>query len=356
MTLEQECLLSYYKEIAAIDGSHNVTLVQHTESGQVFVKKVLTLFNADIYKYLHKQHIDNTPRIFEIIEDDNELILIEEYINGVTLRDIIDKNGHLPAEQAVSYTIQLCKILNQLHNGPRTIIHRDIKPSNIIITSDGILKLLDMNASKYYKEGLKRDTSLIGTAGYAAPEQYGFGASDVRTDIYAVGIILNEMITGRLPEEGKASGEVGRIIDKCTKLNASDRYSSVAELQNSLENLQAGTNISSKDKWYIPAGFRTGKNWVKVLAAIGYALLLAFSLSMKLNVDSDAALWANRISCFMVFYLIINCTVFWLFSGKNVIKAFWKRLITLMVSNILIIMIIVALMNIIISLITGVSL
>lgn len=105
-----------------------------------------------------------------------------------------------------------------MHSYYLPIIHRDIKPSNVIVTNDGIVKLLDMNAAKYYKGNAEEDTHLIGTVGYAAPEQYGFGESSVQTDIYALGVLLNYLIVGDIPKKGLSSGQIGRIVEKTQPL------------------------------------------------------------------------------------------------------------------------------------------
>ena len=88
----------------------------------------------------------------------------------------------------------LCNILEALHSMTPPIIHRDIKPSNIIITSYNYAMLLDFNAAKQFSGQNESDTVLIGTPGYAAPEQYGFGSSSPKTDIYSLGIVLREML------------------------------------------------------------------------------------------------------------------------------------------------------------------
>ena len=123
-----------------------------------------------------------------------------------------------------------CRILAQLHRAEPPIIHRDIKPGNIILTEDGTVKLLDMNAARQLSEGKEADTRLLGTAGYAAPEQYGFAQSDARTDIYAAGVLMNVLRTGCLPQEKLAGGSLRRIVRKCTHIDPNRRYASAGEL------------------------------------------------------------------------------------------------------------------------------
>ena len=129
-------------------------------------------------------------------------------------------------------------ILLNLQNMDRPIVHRDIKPSNIVITMDQDIYLLDMNVAKWYKPDEKEDTKLFASQYYAAPEQfgYGFSASSEKTDVYALGVILNEMITGKLPKEQKAKGPVWNIIEKCISLDPENRYT-VVELLIALREL-----------------------------------------------------------------------------------------------------------------------
>ena len=167
------------------------------------------------------------PRIFEAIEDQGRLTTVEEYIQGITLKKYIEENGSMSEETAVHFALILCRAVQQLHSFDLAVIHRDIKPENIIINNES-LYLLDLNAAKRAGTMAGRDTVLIGTPGFAAPEQYGFTPSDERTDIYAIGCVLNFMVTGKLPSEEKARGSIGKIVDRCTMMEPKKRLSSTA--------------------------------------------------------------------------------------------------------------------------------
>ena len=234
MNASEAYILSSYKEIAVLNAEHGVTLVQDTTSGIVYVKKILTIYNAEVYRTLKNHPVPGIPEIIEMVEEDDRLIVIEEYIGGQTLRAILDNGNLFPEEEAVRIVEQVCVIVNDLHSADPPIIHRDIKPSNIICTPDGSIRLLDMNAARKVVTGKSEDTQLIGTVGYAAPEQFGFGASTVQTDIYAIGVLLCELMTGVLPKERIPRGRIGRIIRKCTRLDPKDRYKSVRDLLDAL--------------------------------------------------------------------------------------------------------------------------
>ena len=241
MNTSDSLALSCYQQVAVLDKEHDVTLVQHSTTGSIYVRKRLSVYNIDVYRYLLDHHIRGIPAIEEIASQDGDLIVIEEYISGRTLQAVLDNGNLFPAADAVRIVSQLCLILREMHLAEPPIIHRDIKPSNIIITPDGSIRLLDMNAARFSAAGKAEDTSLLGTYGYAAPEQFGFGSSNAQTDLYSVGVLLCEMITGHLPKEGLPEGKVGEIIRKCTRIDPEDRYASVDDLLEVLHKFLAST-------------------------------------------------------------------------------------------------------------------
>ena len=125
----------------------------------------------------------------------------------------------------------VCNALHILHE--RNLVHRDVKPENVIITKTGRVVLIDFNASRKISTASK-DTVIMGTVGYVSPEQLGLSQSDARTDIYATGILLNVMMTGKHPTEKLAHGKVGRIVQKCTSVSPDERYQTVEKLMRAL--------------------------------------------------------------------------------------------------------------------------
>lgn len=162
--------MSDYKIISALNEEHKVYLVQSALSDKVYVQKILDVYNIHVYEYLYRNPVAGIPRLINYYEDNNQLIVIEEYISGTSLQKKID-NSDLSVSDIRSYMIMLCNILEALHSMTPPIIHRDIKPSNIIITSYNYAMLLDFNAAKQFSGQHESDTVLIGTPGYAAPEQ-----------------------------------------------------------------------------------------------------------------------------------------------------------------------------------------
>lgn len=235
---EDALALSVYQDLEYIDNRPDIILVRHRETGRKYVKKLLTIFNRSVYDYLKVKPIDHIPVINEIFESDNCLIVIEEYIEGKTIADILEE-GAIPEDRAINIVVEVCRILDIIHGLPTPIIHRDIKPSNIMVTPEDKVYLLDMNIAKWYDPGKTDDTRYMGTRFYAAPEQVGYGltASSAKSDVYALGILLNVMITRRFPKKERAGGRVWNIIERCISLNADDRYST-SEFMEALRELR----------------------------------------------------------------------------------------------------------------------
>lgn len=312
MTLEQELQLSYFRQIADIDAEHGIYLVQDIRNRKIYVKKLLTVYNADIYRFLLMHPIPNTPTLQLVIEDAGVLTVIEEYIPGDTVEELLAQHGIFSEDTVIALATQLCRILSVFHSCTPAIVNRDIKPSNIKITPDGVLKLIDMNAAKWSHSHTDRDTVLLGTQGYAAPEQYGFGPSSVLTDIYSVGVLMNVMLTGDLPNKAPAFGRISRIIEKCTELSPAARYQNTEELLNALLALnKADSRTESRCfRQYLPPGFRGRNPLVWLFSFIGYATLFSIGFGLEVENAGLTELIINRIA----FTMMEICIV--LFAGN----------------------------------------
>lgn len=307
MTLEQEYTLSFYREVTELNHTHHVSLVQHTETRQLFVKKVLTYYHPDVLSRLRSHPVPGVPKIHELIEDGETLIVIEDYIHGETVAQLLERRGTLSEEESISIIRQLCGILRPLHAASPPIVHRDIKPSNLILSQDGTLYLIDFNAAKTSQQSASRDTDLIGTHGYAAPEQYGFAPSGPATDIYAIGVLFNVLLTGTFPHVRTASGIPGLIIKTCTAIDPARRYSSVSRLAAALPN-SAWHGVQNKESkpssGWLPPGFRTKVWWKMLLAGGYYALALLLSAVQEVTNEQGEPiqgldLLCNQITCFL---------------------------------------------------------
>ena len=182
------------------------------------------------YEGLYSINCTNLPLIYDIINLDDGQVVLEEFIEGVTIAEVMESGKYrYMGARKVLYSV--CNALTVLHE--RGIVHRDIKPENVMIAKNGRVVLIDLNAARQISNASK-DTVIMGTVGYASPEQLGVTQSDARTDIYALGVLLNVMITGKHPSEKIAKGKAGRIVRKCTSVNPDERYQSAEKLANVL--------------------------------------------------------------------------------------------------------------------------
>ena len=295
--------IDHEKDYKVIDElSDNVFLVKSRIDGQFYVKKDLDVYSFEIYEYLKNHHINNTPVIYDIFTAGNDLIVIEQFISGKTLYDYVLKNGVLSESESVAIMKPLCSIVRELHGCKPPIIHRDIKPENIIVKSDGSVVLLDMNAAKFYSDKQTKDTYLLGTYGYAAPEQYGFGKANKASDIYGLGKVLNFMLTGDVNKP--VYGAIGDIIGKCTEIDYTNRYQNVDELLKALR-----TRLS----------IFTGLSRVKkVILSLFFVFFTMIFMTMESEeITNVVAVWVMRI----VYYITFMSTILYALNFADV----WKK-------------------------------
>lgn len=238
MNINKEFKLSLYEELKSIHKSRKVEifLVQNMQDEKIYIKKEIKEYTKEIYESIKNINSKNIPKIYEILENEDKLIIIEEFINGDTLQTILEKENKLKESEVIKYMISLCDVLNEIHSLNPPIIHRDIKPANIIMSNDNVLKLIDFDISRTYKEGESLDTTLLGTKGYASPEQFGFDQTDCRSDIYAMGVMMNVLTTGKHIKEELNNTLLKDIIKKCTHISAEKRYDNVLDLKVELKN------------------------------------------------------------------------------------------------------------------------
>lgn len=212
-----------YEELRLIKQSekNTVHLVREKAGNQIFIRKILK-GQHNIYLTLQNCQHPYLPKLYEVAMSDDTTTLIEEYVEGQSLG-----SAELSEKQLLSAVRELCFVLEFLHG--KGIIHRDIKPSNIILAKDGHIRLIDFDAARMLKDGLEQDTKLLGTRGYAPPEQYGFAQTDARADIYALGVTLKQLLGDKAQKP-----RYRRIIQKCTNLNPDNRYQSARQVKMAL--------------------------------------------------------------------------------------------------------------------------
>ena len=184
------------------------------------------------------------PRVVDLVEDPSTFSVVMDYVEGETLAALLQRRGRpFDQEDVVDWGLQLADVLGYLHSLTPPIIYRDMKPGNVILQPDGQVKLIDLGIARRYKPGNPADTVVLGTRGYAAPEQFDpQGQSDARTDIYALGVTLYRLITGHGPDEQPfeirpirtwdptLSEGLEKVIWRCTRPDPEARYQSCAEL------------------------------------------------------------------------------------------------------------------------------
>ena len=190
------------------------------------------------------------PSIIDVIDSDDTFIIVMDYIEGSSLLKLLKTEGAQPESRVVEWGKQLCDVLGYLHRQSPPVIYRDMKPANVMLKPDGSVALIDFGTAREFKDrDMVEDTTCLGTRGYAAPEQYGGkGQTDARTDIYCLGATMYHLLTGHNPAEPPyeikplrywlsqyAGSGLEKLIAKCTKQDAQERYQSCEELMYALE-------------------------------------------------------------------------------------------------------------------------
>ena len=201
------------------------------------------------------------PRIVDIIDNGKTLYVIMDYIEGESLDKILLEYGAQPEDMVLNWAMQLCDALGYLHSQKPPIIYRDMKPANVMLKPEGNLKVIDFGIAREYKEQNLADTTVLGTKGYAPPEQHGSRQTDARSDIYALGMTMHHLLTGVDPRPAdyvyapvrqwnpELSEGIEEIINKCTALDPEDRYQNCDELMYDLQHPdQIGQGIKRKKK------------------------------------------------------------------------------------------------------------
>lgn len=289
MTLEEESRLSFYRELTVLDEKKNIVLVQDIRNSELCVKKTLDIYSRDVYEQLASVRIEGVPAVKECVADDGKLIVVEEYVQGRSLKQVLDELGLLNEEQAYEIAVQLVDILVRLHQLESAIVHRDIKPSNIIIEKNGHVNLIDFNAARHVNADKNEDTRMLGTVYFAAPEQFGFGQSDERTDIYGLGATINYIMTGDKPGAGIAECRFSDILKKCLMVDAKDRYQSAEELRGVLDMLNYSIVQDNRKKAETAFGKDNTVSVVRTYHNIRDIIVKMYRKYQKRNYDIDTS-------------------------------------------------------------------
>jgi serine/threonine protein kinase len=230
----------------------NILAVKELRSGTLPLDKAgesLAQFRTEARILARLTH-PNLPKVYDYFSLPAAHYIVMEYINGRTLERVLAARPGKPLDEqlALSWALQICRAMHFLSvQKPRPIVFRDLKPSNILIARDGRVKLIDFGIARFFKEDKREDTYVYGTPGYAAPEQYGSGQTDVRSDIFSLGATLHHCLTGRNPSENPLnfpeprrinpaiSKEAAAIVNKAVDLEMEKRFQSALEMKQAIQ-------------------------------------------------------------------------------------------------------------------------
>ncbi|WP_407720612.1 serine/threonine protein kinase [Ruminococcus sp. JE7B6] len=254
----------------------NLDLVQNKFTRQLMVRRISPAADYPVLQTLCRIKHRNLMEIYDVKTQDGVCISLCEYINGMTLDMRVEYYQPFDIRSAKDILCQICDGLSQLHiNG---IVHRDIKPGNVMITDDGMVKIIDYSISRLIKPEQRKDTTVLGTAGYASPEQFGFTQTNGKTDIYACGVLLNYLLTGKLPNEQLHQGPLTTVIQQCIEIDENKRFASADELKKVLQ----GKKINRRRPFRPLPGFRSKHVFPKIITVFFYIVWI-FMLFVYIN-------------------------------------------------------------------------
>jgi serine/threonine protein kinase len=241
-------------------------------------------------------HHPGLTDVFDFFSEGDNAYVVMEYVEGERLDSLLNRSqdGRLPGQQAVEITVQLCQVLAYLHGQQPPVVFRDLKPDNLMFRPDGRLKLIDFGIARFFKAGQTQDTQPLGTPGYASPEQYGRRQTDPRSDIYSLGVLLHQMVTGYDPVDSPlmlppvmqlnpaVPPHLAAAVERATRHDPTQRFQNIAEFQAAL----------------VPGTIRLGPTQTKrpvpwiMAATVGVVVLLligGFWLAQRPGSDSPAS-------------------------------------------------------------------
>lgn len=222
----------------------------------------------EIMKKMADRKLSGIPKAYRIFEENGEVYLVREYIEGMSLAQMVLQKGGISEAEICRISRKICQTAEQFQNPNEPMIHRDIKPENIVVTPGSEVVFIDFGTMRSYKKDGSRDTFVVGTRGTAAPEQYGYTQTDQRTDVYAIGQTMLYMVSESYEmnqlSECAVSRRMKKIIEKACSFEPDKRYGDAAQLRRAVEKCQA----NNRKKVYKKAGAVFG------LIAAGYILAI----------------------------------------------------------------------------------
>ena len=269
---------AYYKEIGLLgeDEKTAMKLVRNEEGNTLLCKRIDSSLLPIYRKLINVEH-ENIVTVYGITKDEYGILVVMEYFPSKTLEEKMLENGIFSVRDMKSVILQIAKGVSTIHD--IGIVHRDLSANNILIDKSGRVKITDFGIARMYDKDKNADTRILGTHGYAAPEQFGFIQTDRKADVYAIGVLMNVMLSGKMPNEKLYKGDpkLMDIIQRCTSMKPADRY----EIEEILDLLGYKLNNKSILKRRIIRsipGFRSGNKVKMTLATTAYLYMLFFYL------------------------------------------------------------------------------
>lgn len=230
---------AYHVERVLADGPAGRTELVTLDGEGPLVRKRIPSGIANVSAWAVAMEADEPllPRIEELYRMPDALVVVYDYVPGESLRELVDAHGRMAPRRAVEVISDVCRAVGVLHE--RGVVHRDIAPGNVIVSTDGA-HLVDLGIARQRNEGQRRDTTTLGTWGFASPEQYGFAQTDARSDVYGIGRLLGYLLTAALPGDEAYEQELDdlaltqpalvQVVRTATNFEPSARFQSAAAL------------------------------------------------------------------------------------------------------------------------------
>ena len=272
--------------------SDELSIIRNLITGQLMLKRISLPDSLEVMRTLSALSHPNLMRIYDADLIGGRCVCLCEYIEGSTLEDLIGSFGVYPETAAKNILASVCAGLSALHQ--HGLVHRDINPSNVMLNRQGVVKIIDYDIVRTVKPGQNKDTDILGTVGYTAPEQFGFQQTDRRADIYSCGVLLNFLLTGEIPSQRMYTGPLRSVIRRCIELDPQKRFDNADELRAALMSRkpyvyeEEGMQKSDEEPTFRPIpGFRSKRVFPKIMTVFGIILyvlaLLIYILTLMSN-------------------------------------------------------------------------
>lgn len=249
---------AYHVEQTLASGPGGVTELVTLDGSGLFIRKRIPskLARRGVWAMLADCDCARLPRVEATYEMPDEFVVVCDFVPGENLEQLVSARGALAEQDAITTTLQLCEAVSALH--AHGIIHRDISPTNVVMAADGA-HLIDFGIARFRVEGATRDTTQLGTYGFASPEQYGFAQTDARSDVYSLGRLLGYLLTGVSPAEADryevalsdgqtVRPELAAVLQKASSMEPSARYQSAEELARALRGEGGAEQVERADE------------------------------------------------------------------------------------------------------------